>query len=76
MSEQIKRTSESFPKKSYKSTNGNNSVLNKLILHSFLLFLNKELEFLNFLTVPVLVFYKPVTYCKKRVNFVYEIAIL
>ena len=38
------------------------SVLEKLILYSFLIFLNKVLEFLNFLNDLVFVSYKPVSY--------------
>ena len=51
----------------YKLTSGSKllySVLDKLILYSFLIFLNKVLEFLNFLNDLVLVSYKPVSYKK------------
>ena len=44
------------------------SILNKLMLHSFLTFLNNVLGFLNFLTDVVLVSYKPVSYFQILVN--------
>ena len=40
------------------------SFFDKLILYNFLIFLNKVLEFLNFLIGLILVSYKPVSYKK------------